>query len=127
MILWLLACTQPEPPLKRSLDLYSQGLVKLEAGQFAQAAGDFEQAHLLAPGNGELLIWQAKALADSGDLSGAIALLDQAVLFGGVELGLRALGEPVLLEVLRSPELSAWDQDPRFADIRVQAQKMPTR
>ena len=79
MILWLLACTQGEPPIKTSLDRYSQGLEHLEAGQPGLAAVDFEQARALSPQSAELLVWQAKALADSGDLGGGIALLDQAV------------------------------------------------
>ena len=79
MIFWLLACSQPEVPVKRALELYAQGLSELEAGQSMQAAEDFAQARLLDPQSAELLIWQAKALAEAGDLTGAIALLDQAV------------------------------------------------
>lgn len=79
MMLWLLACTQPEPPLKTSLDLYAQGLEMLEAGEPAQAAERFEAARALSPQSAELLVWEAKALADSGELAGAILLLDRAI------------------------------------------------
>ncbi|MFT5586406.1 MAG: hypothetical protein ACI9VR_004004 [Cognaticolwellia sp.] len=79
MILLLLACSQPEPPVKRGLNLYAQGLSKLEAGQSAEAAEDFAQARVLDPQSAELLLWQAKAVAEGGDLKGAIALVDQAV------------------------------------------------
>lgn len=133
MIFWLLACTQPEPPLKQSLDLYAQGLVKLEAGEFSQAAEDFERARLLAPESGELLIWQAKALAEGGDLDGAVALLDQAIrqhpgLVQGwynracykARAGDLEGARVDLMQALRSPELDRLlvAQDPDLAALR---------
>ena len=140
MIFWLLACTQPEPPVKRGLELYSQGLSELEAGQSMQAAEDFAQARILDPQSAELLIWQAKALAEAGDLSGAIALLDQAVVLrpglveawynracyraragdlGGASQDLQqALRSPDLdrLLVAQDPDLMILRSDPANAD-----------
>lgn len=133
MILWLLACTQPEPPIKTSLDLYSQGLKSLEAGEPSTAAAEFERARALVPQSGELLLWQAKALADSGDLDGSIALLDQAVEThpGMVEAwynracykaraGDLAGASTDLQQALRSPELDRLvvAQDPDLASLR---------
>lgn len=110
--------------------------LELERHQLAQSLGRLDVSALQGVLDACSRQGQARCLAESSYLMAihlaadpveAAPLLDQAVLFGGVALGRRALSEPVLLEVLRSPELSAWDQDPRFADIRVQAQKMPTR
>lgn len=67
------------------------------------------------------------ALHEAGSGRPAAVHLDQAVRYGGASLAERALSEPVLLPVLRSPALLSWDQDPRLAEIRVQARKMPTR
>jgi hypothetical protein len=133
VILWLLACSQPEPPIKASLDLYAQGLESLEAGEASRAAGEFERARGLVPESGELLLWQAKALADSGDLAGSITLLDQAVKMhpGMVEAwynracykaraGDLAGASVDLQQALRSPELDRLvvAQDPDLALLR---------
>jgi hypothetical protein len=133
VILWLLACSQPEPPIKTSLDLYAQGLESLEAGEPSRAAAEFERARALVPQSGELLLWQAKALADSGDLSGGISLLDQAVKMhpGMVEgwynracykarAGDLAGAGADLQQALRSPELDRLvvAQDPDLALLR---------
>ena len=109
---------------------------ELERHQLTQALGRLDVSALEAVMEACERQGQARCLAESSYLmavhlapepSRSAPYLDQAVLYGGAELGRRALGEPALLKVLRSPALSAWDHDPRFADIRVQAQKIPTR
>jgi tetratricopeptide (TPR) repeat protein len=108
----------------------------LERHQLSQSLGSLDSLALQELLDGCARQGHARCLAESSYLMAlhladdphqAAPLLDQAVLYGGASLGFRALSEPALLKVLRSSELSAWDQDPRFADIRVQAQKMPTR
>lgn len=110
--------------------------LQLELHQLAQSLGTLDVGALQRVLDACSRQGQARCLAESSYLMAlhlsadphqAAPLLDQAVLYGGADLGFRALSEPSLLRVVRSPELSAWDQDPRFADIRVQAQKMPTR
>jgi tetratricopeptide (TPR) repeat protein len=110
--------------------------LQLERLQLAQSIGRLDVLALQAVLDACVERGQARCLAESSylmaihyahELGRSASHLDTAVIYGGVAFGLRALGEPALLPVLRSPQLGAWDQDPRFADIRVQAQKMPTR
>ena len=110
--------------------------LRVERHQLAQSLGRLDVNALQVVLDACAEQGQARCLAESSYLMAvhyadqpgkAAGYLDRAILYGGVGLGIRALGEPALRPALRSPQLSAWDQDPRFADIRVQAQKMPTR
>ena len=78
-MLLLLACTTAEPevdprllPLQESLRLYDEGLVALEHDP-VKAAELFAQASEQDPRSAILHLWRAQALADAGDLEGAIA------------------------------------------------------
>ena len=110
--------------------------LQVERHQLAQSLGRLDVNALQVVLNACTEQGQARCLAESNYLMAvhhadqhgkAAGYLDQSIIYGGGSLGVRALGEPVLLPVLRSPQLGAWDQDPRLADIRVQARKMPTR
>lgn len=130
---WLLACTQPEPSVKQSLDLFSQGRTHLEAGRPAKAAQSFSEASAVDPESAELWIWQAKALAEQGELEAAIDALDRAVTLrpGLVEgwynracykarAGDLDGATQDLQQALRSPELDRIQvaQDPDLAPLR---------
>ncbi len=130
---WLLACTQPEPSVTQSLDLFSQGKAHLEAGRPAQAEESFAQASAVDPQSAELWIWQAKALAEQGKLPGAIEALDRAVALrpGLVEgwynracykarAGDLEGAKQDLQQALRSPELDRIlvARDPDLAPLR---------
>lgn len=77
----LAACGRPDPELTalaRSLRLWEEGRAALEAGQPDAARDRFREARE-ARSSVLLGAWEASALARGGDLSGAIALLDEVL------------------------------------------------
>ncbi len=73
------SCRGDLAPTADALELYGQGRGLLEAGQPLEAARAFEEAARLDPGSGTLLSWQAWALAQAGDLQGALDLLEHGL------------------------------------------------
>ncbi|MEZ4321414.1 MAG: tetratricopeptide repeat protein [Myxococcota bacterium] len=74
----LLACSGGDPELggqKRALDAWIVGRDALEAGDPVRAADAFAKAHDAEPDDPLLEAWQARALADQGELEAAVALL----------------------------------------------------
>lgn len=79
LLLALLACERPDPELvqqKRALNAWRDGKEHVEEGRPQQAVRDFERALEERPGDPVLQAWLAHALAQSGDLDRAIAVLD---------------------------------------------------
>jgi hypothetical protein len=92
MVVWLaLACSTPDPALaakRHALDAWQEGSALLDQGDAAGARHKFEEASGYEPDDGLLIGWQAVAAARAGDLDGAIALADRALMVrpGMVEL-----------------------------------------
>lgn len=79
-MLALVAC-RSEPELRdraRSLAAWEDGVAALEAGDPGAARADLQQAREAWDGP-VLMAWEARAAAESGDLEGAVGLLDEAL------------------------------------------------
>lgn len=81
-LLGLLACSSPDPELvaqREAIAAWKQGVAALEQGSPDEARRHFVAAREHRPKDGLLLAWEAKALADAGDLEGAIASVRQGL------------------------------------------------
>lgn len=82
LLLLLAGCHHADPQLvavRDAIAAWQQGVDALKAGDPKAAQAHFEAARALRPGDPLLEAWEAKALADRGDLEGAIGLLDDAL------------------------------------------------
>lgn len=78
----LAACSGDSSPAARALDRWEAGREALEEGSPHQALRHFERARELDPESPALAGWTARALAATGALEEAVAVLDEAVRLG---------------------------------------------
>jgi len=76
LILALAACTGDQRPEAQALELFEAGRAQLERGEHGAAAESFRLAVETDPRRTVLRSWQAYALAQGGDPTAAIALLE---------------------------------------------------
>jgi len=69
----------PTEPLRVSLDAWDAGVALLEAGRPEEAAASFRVSLAANPAAAEVQLWLGRALADAGDLPGAIAAATAAL------------------------------------------------
>ncbi|MBN1334946.1 MAG: hypothetical protein JXB39_03195 [Deltaproteobacteria bacterium] len=74
-VLVLAACHGKFTETAEALDRYRSGRAHLERGEPVEAAEDFADAARLDPTSVALVAWQAHALAEAGDLEGAVRVL----------------------------------------------------
>lgn len=147
MMIWLLwlACDEPRfGRLTDALEAYDRGRSMLDENMPAEAATAFREAVARDPRSPELQLWLGLALADSGDLSGAIDAASQALALrpgwplalynracwrlrtsdpAQVELartdlaGALASGQINPLDVAEDPDLAPFRGDPRFEGL----------
>jgi hypothetical protein len=82
VIFWLWACSRTDPELvtsARAVEAWEEGRKKLEAQDPKGALVHFQEAAELRP-SPLLDAWQAQAMAAAGELEGAVALLDKALI-----------------------------------------------
>ena len=113
MLLVLLGCgaEAPDPQLvalKQSIADWERGEAALEAGAPDRALEAFDAALEQRPGDPLLLSWRARALAESGELEAAVAVLDEVLLHDGSLVEAR-YNRAAYEARLGQPEISARD------------------
>lgn len=146
-MLLALACNEPQvDPLRAAVLSFQAGKEALSQGDPQAAAEAFGQAQALDPQSAELALWHGQALAEAGDLPGAIAQADRAVslrpglvegwynracwkaragdLEGAASDLAQALRSPELdpLSVAVDPDLQALREHPEFASVMPSAE-----
>jgi hypothetical protein len=79
---WMLGCGGPAERIARleaSLDQWEEGVQALETGNPLAAVAAFSKAILKDPASPELWLWKGRALAEGGDLEGAIEAAGQVL------------------------------------------------
>ncbi len=78
----LFACFSGDPALdqeRRALDAWRQGVTALEDREYEKAQQRFAEARPLSKEDPLVIAWEAKALADQGQLEKAVEVLEQAL------------------------------------------------
>ncbi len=79
---WVLGCGAPAERIARleaSLGLWEEGVQALEVGDPGAAVEAFSSAILKDPASPEIWLWKGRALAEAGDLEGAIQAAGQVL------------------------------------------------
>lgn len=80
LLSWLIACKDPAlVPFADALSTWEAGRARLDAGDPTGAATRFAEARTHDGQSPALVLWEAKARADAGDLDAAVGLLDGAL------------------------------------------------
>jgi len=79
---WWLACTQSDPQLmalQDAVEHWEAGAEAMDDGDGALALQHFRKARQVRPSDSLLGAWEARAMAEQGDVQGAIAVLDEVL------------------------------------------------
>ena len=82
ILCWMLGCGGPAERIARleaSLDHWEEGVRALDVGDPVEALAAFSKAIVKDPASPELWLWKGRALAEKGDLEGAIEAAGQVL------------------------------------------------